>query len=106
MDQDKKYLITVPPNGKITTQEITKVPNLEQLQKAVGGYIELIPYFSKYEGKKCIALCNENGKIKGLPANRIAQKLWETAYGSPIRLDHLVGSIAIIVGPPEFLEEV
>jgi hypothetical protein len=106
MEQGKKYLITVNVDGKINTKEITEIPNLEQLQNAVEGYIEVIPYFTKYQGKKCLALCNEHGKIKGLPANRTAQKLWEIAFGNPIKLDHLVGPIAILVGPAEFLEEV
>jgi hypothetical protein len=106
MNKGKNYLITVHPDGKIEEEELIKVPNLGQLQRIVGGYIELIPYFSTYEGRTCIAFCNENGKPKGLPANRPAQELWEIACSRLITNDYLVGSIAIIVGPPEFLEEV
>ena len=37
--------------------------NLESLQKAVGGYIECIPY------DKFIVICDEEGRLKGKPFN-------------------------------------
>jgi hypothetical protein len=105
MDQGKNYLIIIGPGGQIEEHELVRVPNLDALQKAVGGYIEVVPYFTKYEGRPCIALCNENGKIEGLPVNRKAQAFWELSFGRPITEDHLVGSIAIVVGSPQFLEQ-
>ena len=41
-------------------------PGLESLQRVVGGYIE--PYYA-FEEEVCI-VCNEEGKINGMPANR------------------------------------
>jgi hypothetical protein len=43
---------------------------LPELQKHVGGYIELVPGTAK-RGKP-IAFCNEEGNLHGLPWNRVA----------------------------------
>lgn len=57
-----------------STEEINN-PTLEQLQEAVGGYIEYVPiregliYGSNY------MYCNEEGKLKGLEYNERATKL-------------------------------
>ena len=60
---------------------MTNVSNsLENLQKTVGGYIETYPL-----NEKCIAILNEEGKIKGLdPCLRIHD------------FDVLVGTIIIV----------
>jgi hypothetical protein len=39
---------------------------LENLQKLVGGYIETIPV---KDFQNCVILCNEDGKMQGLPVN-------------------------------------
>ena len=49
--------IVKPANGKQFS--------LDELQKFVGGYIEMVPY-AKY------VYCNEEGRLKGLPQNQIA----------------------------------
>jgi hypothetical protein len=102
-----KYLISISPDGRVRKEAIDKVPDLEVLNKIVGGYLETIPYFNKYHGHPCIAFCNEEGKLPhlNLPHNRYAQELWEKAFGQLILNDHLVGTIAIIVGPPSFLSQ-
>lgn len=50
---------------------ITKVkenePELEDIQKEVGGYLELINVFPQLEQKNINCLVNENGKYKGYP---------------------------------------
>jgi Domain of unknown function (DUF3846) len=100
-----KYLISIHPDGRIRKEAIDKAPDHTVLNKIVGGYIELIPYFTKYDGSSCVAFCNEEGKLPHLklPPNKFAQALWERAVGRPITEDYLVGSIAIIVGPEKFL---
>ena len=105
LPQADKYLISVSPEGHIRKEGINKPPPLEVIQKIVGGYFELVPYFTKYDGSACLAFCNENGKLQhvNLPYNRFAHALWEKAVGRPITEDHLVGTIAIIVGPEKFL---
>lgn len=101
-----KYLISIHPDGRISKKEITEAPHYTDLNKIVGGPIELIPYFSKYDNSSCVAFCNEEGKLPHiqLPVNKVAQALWEKAVGRPITEDYLVGSIAIIVGPMSFLQ--
>ena len=74
------------------------LPSLEVLQKAVGGYIEVIPYFVKYKGEDCIALCNEEGKLNDLPLNTGANLLWFSQRPRPPLTDVLVGDVAIITG--------
>ena len=90
------------------------------MQTAVGGYIEHVPYFDSiaYGGvvMRCVALCNENGKIDHMPLNQGATVAWERALqrtgvgtlyddkrGKPN--DWLVGSIAVLFGDREFMSE-
>jgi hypothetical protein len=100
----EKCLIAMHPDGKIDITKLDRVPQLDQLKEIVGGWIEIVPYFTKYDGKSCIAFCNEEGKLHGLPYNPNAQKFWEVAYGRSITEDYLVGPIAIVVGPHSFLK--
>ena len=51
-----------PPRGKTYT--------LEELQKAVGGYIQIL---TMPDGK--LMVFNEEGKLKGLPPNEAATRL-------------------------------
>lgn len=62
---------------------------LEELQTAVGGYIETIA--SPLDG--CIAVVNEDGLLKGLPRNT----LYEQMFGR-----RLVGNVLIV--PAEIFE--
>lgn len=100
----KGTLTVIKTTGEIEKTEFDHVQSLDDLTKAVGGYIELIPYFEKYEGKPCIAYCNEEGKLDGLPLNVEAQVAWEKALGQPIFEDHLVGNIVVVQGDKEFME--
>lgn len=110
-------LVIISPDGKETCREITAEPELETLQKAVGGYIELVASFDTMtirDGSQapCFAFCNEQGKLDDLSYNHIATVLWDKALrhaGGPGLLQHgrpidvLCGSVAIITGDPEFL---
>lgn len=63
-------------------------PNLEQLQKMVGGYIEVVTSLdSKYQ-----IVIDEEGKLKGKPFNKDATAL--LGYGD----DELVGDAVILSG--------
>ena len=81
----------------MTTEEN---PCLERLQKIVGGYIQLIPDFNKYQGRKVIwAYCNEEGRLEKLPFNQKASQAWARCF--PIgTIDYdramLFGEIVII----------
>ena len=63
------YVIKIDGN-KVTREEFNNA-SLERLQELVGGYIETVPsIFRDY-----ILVIDEEGKLKGLPKNRIANEL-------------------------------
>ena len=69
-------VVDYPPAGKAY--------KLEELQKAVGGYIEVVSLKGGY-----IMVINEEGKLNGLPINQKATDL----YGNP--RDHVVGNALV-----------
>lgn len=93
------YRLTVlKPDGSRVETFHDKSPGLEVLQKAVGGYIETIPLFTKFEGRRCTVYGNEEGKLKEAPFNLPATKLWQNQPQTkrhPLG-DVLVGDIAIV----------
>lgn len=111
--------VYIPGIATPTVLTFNKRPELKVLQNAVGGFIELIPNFSTIEinGKvvDCRAFCNEEGKLTDNPQlNNKATVLWDLSLrranhrgligrdGHPI--DVLVGSIIVITGDKEFLD--
>ena len=49
---------------------VTNISNrLENLQRTVEGYIEVVPVKQSPDGKDIILICNEEGKLRGLPHN-------------------------------------
>lgn len=96
-------------------RELTEEPGLDFWQEAVGGLIEAVPSFDtiQYQGEKrhCVAFCNEEGKLIGLPANRHATRLWHQALPPPGLItphlglaDVLVGPVVVVFGDREFME--
>jgi hypothetical protein len=84
---------------------LTAPPELKTLQKLVGGYIEVVPHFKTLYGKPCVAYCNEEGKLNGLPINHGATALWAAALGASVKLhDVLAGTVVVLTGDPEILE--
>lgn len=90
-------------------------PGIQQLQKAVGGYIEVVPYFDTIEHDgavhRCAAFCNEEGKLNGLEFNARATTLWDAALrraGGPglgcRPVDVLVGPVVVIFGDRQLME--
>ena len=100
----KGKLYVIKASGEISETMLTEAPKLESLQKAVGGYIEVVPFFVHFQGLDCIALCNEEGKLIGLPINGSATEAWRNQCGGWIN-DVLVGSVVIICGDAELLSE-
>lgn len=90
-------------NGAVEVKELTRKVGLDPLQDAVGGYIETVPRFDKYEGERCITFCNEEGKLEGLAVNARATKLWAD---QGVTHDILLGDIVILTGDEEFLSNV
>lgn len=57
---------------------------LSELQKIVGGYIEVLPFTRE---DNVTIICNEEGKINGLPLNRSLAnegEIWEIIAGTMI----------------------
>lgn len=66
--------------------------SLETMQKIVGGWIECVPF---PDGKTLV--CNEEGKVHGLPVNERATAIWNSYFGDT---DVIVGNV-IIAEPGE-----
>lgn len=84
--------VLVLSNGELATQEITN--ELEDLQKIVGGYIE-IPFLSKvFNENEIDIIINEEGKfIEGLKAEIAVidgetEQLLDIVYGNCIFASH------------------
>ena len=116
----KGAMIVYETDGNMTVRPLTAAPDLDTLQKAVGGgSIEVIPFWNDIDlGDKrfaCVAFCNEEGKVSNppLPFNRRATQLWEKSLkrkeltlDNPAggRDDYLVGPICVIYGDNALLE--
>jgi hypothetical protein len=101
-------VLTIIPVGDaaVSSKELAAAPRLEELQAGIGGgYIEVVPHFTRYQGKPCIAFCDEDGKRKGLPVNHRAAELWYAQEPRVMGRDVLVGPIVIITGDRELMEE-
>jgi hypothetical protein len=90
---------TTYAEGKV----LTTLPTLDMLVFGVEGHIELVPRFTKFGGRSCVAFCNEEGKMQGKQPNHLAHILWEENVGRLITEDYLVGNIVIIVADASFL---
>jgi hypothetical protein len=98
-------MITIKPNvEEWTIEELKDIPDLDKLKSALdGGLLEIVPRFNTFRGTSCVALVDEEGKMKNLEYNIVAQKLWEESIGRTIKEDYLVGPLVIIEGSLSFL---
>lgn len=67
--------------------------NLDELQKIVGGYIEIVPIYATWRmfGSDKIMVVNEEGKLNGLPFNPSATLLVRAAGID----DFIVGDVLV-----------
>lgn len=99
-------LLILFPNG--SRQAYFTRPELGSLQAAVGGTIETIPGFKKYEGKRCTAYCHEEGKIRGQEFNLQATGAWIEALGGPEAkgidwsMVELAGQVVVVIKGEHF----
>lgn len=108
-------LIFRPGKSEPEIVRFTQAPGLDFLQAAVGGYIEVVPHFDNIRHgevvERCVAFCNEHGKLNRLPVNRAATEAWERAVPTGLRgplgywLDFLVGDVVVLFGDREFMAE-
>lgn len=87
---DTPTVMTIKPGGGFSAVEVDKKPGLDELQKMVGGYIQIVPNDHFEE-----VYVNEEGKLKGLPPNMTATNLlgidpnWDTIAGNAVILLNL-----------------
>ena len=110
MNNPCTHTLTIKADGEMEHKVFEGCcPDLEHLQKAVGGSIQLIPYFNtiRIDGAthKCVAFCDEEGKLSAKSLNRMAQVFWELAAPSVARHDRLVGSIVVVWGDNNLMSE-
>lgn len=85
-------------DGTVTSTLNKDSCTLEEVQKIVGGYIELVPHFNAWEGEPCQVWCDEEGKVKRKAINQKATEEWYDAVGAIVGHDVLVGDICILTG--------
>ena len=86
----KKEINTTAAEFKIIDDSKDE-PSLEQAQEFVGGYVEGIPFPN---GDYLIV--NEEGKLKNLPLNEEATKLWKATFDND---NYITGRNDFVVGP-------
>lgn len=98
--KDTHTITILRVDGSTSTVTCNSKSQYDLVKAAVGGYIETIPYFSKYNGKRCVAYCNEEGKLIGLKRNEYARAKWLECFKDHSKLDmgrtYLNGNIAIV----------
>lgn len=90
------------PEGPPEVRPLTATPELEELQKLVGGYLEAVPMWKRFRGKPCAAFCDEEGKLKEYPVNVAASAEWKRV--APLVGDVLVGTVVVLTGDSEFMD--
>src|SRR5262245_44126225 len=92
--------------------EFDHAPRLEELKAAIdGGWLESVPYFNEIEVRgewhRCWAVCDEEGRLKGLDINPRATMLWHKTLRERHGLapsDMLVGPVFVIFGDNDLME--
>ena len=82
-------VVVVEPKKKPMVQDIS--PDLESMQKIVGGTIEAVYPF----GQPVALICNEEGKLLNLPLNRALRDDEGTVY------DIISGTFFVCAAPPD-----
>jgi hypothetical protein len=86
--QTKKKAILIRSSGQVEDIEVT---TLEDLQKAVGGFIQDIPL-----GQTANMLMNEDGKGENLPTNGLATSLCQVTLAGLADDDYVVGDVLVL----------
>jgi len=87
-------IVMIRPNG--TYVLYTCEPTLENLQALVGGYIEVIPGFTKYGRIPCVVFGDEEGRLKNKPYNNRATLECAKTMNSSVH--QLFGDIVVLSG--------
>ena len=93
-------VITIKTDGRILRVAMNKQPTLDFIQQVVGGSIEMVPHFIKYEGQLVtVVYANEDARRMNLKFNPLATQAWWLCLdGGPKRYrPQLFGDILIVV---------
>lgn len=94
---NKAYVIKIAVNGEITPVEIDRDNFLQELQRLVGGFIEICPnYLKTMLTKSQVMVVNDEGKLKNLPVNQTATEIAGLAG-----IDCIAGDAVIVKHVPD-----
>lgn len=80
-----KTLLTIEPNGVMIYVDIDEEEvSLEELQRLVGGYIELYPK----DDERFVFIVDEEGLLKNRPFNHVAKELFDIDVVGTLVLCH------------------
>jgi hypothetical protein len=86
-------VIHANPRTPMSRDDLSRPPHPQELRDGVGGDIEIIPRFERFEGQPCVAFCDKHGKHSGKPFNQRATALWLRQFRTK---DYLAGDIVIV----------
>jgi hypothetical protein len=89
-----KKAILIKVDGTVTDITTDKKPTLEELQKLVDGFIEVVRNIT-YEGKPAVMIVDEEGHCKYKPWNDTATKLYHVHH---ITTHPIAGDVVILIG--------
>jgi len=111
-------LLVFQPHALPHVREFSQPPTLKEVQAVVDGDLQVVPGFCSIRYgdvvMDCVALCNANGKLKGLAMNDLATIAWKEALRRAVEAglwrsevmptDPLVGTVAVLFGDREFMD--
>lgn len=66
---------------KTKFKTVTELPPLEDMQEFVGGYVEGLRLKNGHT-----LYVNEEGRLKGLPVNKMATAFWSASYNTQSKI--------------------
>lgn len=94
-------ICTIPLVGEPSYRACNEPPSLEEMQEIVGGYLQIVPRFTKYNGELCVCYCDEEGSLKNMATNDYATRKWREQSGHN---GVLRGTVLVLYGDDEFME--
>lgn len=84
--------ITITTTSHVDTLELTEATELADLQRAVGGYIQIIELT-----EELAMVIEEEGKLKNKPVNDIATRLTQH-FNAGLQADDAIVGDAVLIG--------
>lgn len=84
-----REILTISTDGTVEKVTLTDPDDYHTISGVIGGHVERVPL----ENYTLLMWVNEEGKLKGLPHNPVAQKLWDKEWGAGT--DYVVGNVVI-----------